>query len=231
MALPWPAFCILHSPFCLPVLASLARFLVCPRRACCSNRPVAGRGVLTAPRSSADVRKAPALAPPNGALRIPRPISKPEDDLGKTPQRHTRSFHPQSSIRSPLWLRRSRPVPVASAQEFQRKCLRPHARPLQCPTFGASSCRWTRQARGSGAFRTVGLKQHTRSLPNRSGIKQFRLPQGRGLPWKPRFPGGTDLQSRSIFFRRSYRQHKTIKYSTSGAMASLILTVWQHGAR
>jgi hypothetical protein len=71
-------------------------------------------------------------------------------------------------------------------------------------------------ARLSGEIGIVKTAQQAELLPNRSGIKQFRLPQGRGLSWKPRFPGGTGLQSRSIFFRRSFHQHKTIRYSTSG---------------
>jgi hypothetical protein len=73
----------------------------------------------------------------------------------------------------------------------------------------------------SGEIGIVETEQQAERLLNRSGIKQYRLPQGRGLAWKLGFPGGTGLQSRSIFFRRSVHQHKTTRceeqsYSTSG---------------
>ena len=61
----------------------------------------------------------------------------------------------------------------------------------------------------SGQIGIMETEQQAGLLPNRSGIKQSRLPQGRGLSWKPGFPGGTGLQSRSMFVRRSFHQPKT----------------------
>ena len=52
--------------------------------ACCPNRPVAGRGVLTVARASADVRNVRVWATSHGALRTAHPTSKRMEDLGNT---------------------------------------------------------------------------------------------------------------------------------------------------
>jgi Tat protein secretion system quality control protein TatD with DNase activity len=54
-------------------------------RACCPSLSEVGRAVLSAPRTSANVRNALVSATTPGALRTARPTAKGADDLGNTP--------------------------------------------------------------------------------------------------------------------------------------------------
>ena len=66
------------------------------------------------------------------------------------------------------WARRVR-------NNSNEKACFPTTVPYDGRIFGASSCVWTRQVRGSGVFGTVGPKQHRWWLPDRGRVSRFAL--------------------------------------------------------